>query len=90
MPSLVEPDASEGHWWRGCKENVNKTIGCSEHKWYHNDQEYLVDECVCDTRLCNEHMDPIPDKTTSTIKTTTDDRMNIFDLLLYHALLVSI
>ena len=48
---------------------MRDTIGCTEHKWLHHDHEYLVDECVCDTELCNKDMQPIPSSTTS--KSTT-------------------
>ena len=45
-------------------------MGCSEHKFIHDGHEDLVDECVCDTELCNTQVGPIPE-TTTTEKTTT-------------------
>ena len=66
---LVEEDEK---WQRGCKMLINQTLGCSQHKWFHDDKETVVDECVCNTNLCNEEMDPIPDKT-STKKPTSPD-----------------
>ena len=46
-------------------------LGCTEHKFMHEDHEILVDECVCKEDLCNEKMDPIPSPSTLTPKTTT-------------------
>ena len=67
--SSVEAEISDERWWRGCKPNLDHTIGCSEHQFPHHDHEYTVDECVCDTELCNKEMGPLPTSTTS--KTTT-------------------
>ena len=70
----VEDEVSDEHWWRGCK--MRDSIGCSEHKWLHHDHEYLVDECVCDTELCNKDMQPIPSSTT--VKTSTPSGNTFF------------
>ena len=70
----VEDEVSDEHWWRGCK--MRDSIGCSEHKWLHHDHEYLVDECVCDTELCNKDMQPIPSSTT--VKSTTPSGKLLF------------
>ena len=50
--------------------DLDKVMGCSQHPFTHDGEEYLVDECVCDTPFCNKEMGPIP-TTTSTEKTTT-------------------
>ena len=70
---LPVPTDGEGEpiWWRGCKPLINETNGCTEHKWFHNEKEMTVDECICDTDLCNTEMGPIV--STSTEKTTTPE-----------------
>ena len=45
---LVEEEMS---WQRGCKIMVNQTIGCSQHKWFHDGKELTVDECICNNNL---------------------------------------
>ena len=45
-------------------------LGCTEHKFMHEDHEILVDECVCKEDRCNEAMGPIPTPSTTTPKTT--------------------
>ena len=49
--------------------NFEHKTGCYQHDFSHHDHEYLVDECVCDTELCNKDMQPI--ETSTTAKTTT-------------------
>ena len=83
---VVHEELTEDHWWRGCKVNINHTIGCSQHKFLHHDVEYLVDECVCDTELCNKDMDPIPE-TTSTPKITTTSKGIHISYILHHLIL---
>ena len=51
-------------WQRGCKIMVNQTIGCSQHKWFHDGKEQTVDECICKNNLCNKDIQPIPETTT--------------------------
>ena len=75
---LVATDSIEETWWRGCKVLVNQTIGCSQHKWMHDDHEVTVDECVCKTDLCNTEMGPIPETTTAITSTTTKECKNKF------------
>ena len=67
---LVHNDSSEEHWWRGCKSDRDEPLGCTEHKFFHGDQEILVDECVCKEDLCNKDMGPLPTETTTTPTTT--------------------
>ena len=67
---VVDDVIAEEKWWRGCKMDLNKTMGCSQHKFVHDNHEFLVDECVCSTELCNKEMGPLPE-TTSTPKTST-------------------
>ena len=43
---------------------VNQTIGCSQHKWFHDGKELTVDECICNNNLCNKDIQPIPETTT--------------------------
>ena len=64
LNSTVEEESNAQTWWRGCKLNVNKTNECWEHKFMYHEQEYVVDECICDTKLCNKDMSPIPETTT--------------------------
>ena len=52
------------HWWRGCKLDVDEMMGCAERMFTYNGQEYLVDECDCNTNECNRDMQPIPSPTT--------------------------
>ena len=61
---LVHPDSEQDHWWRGCKLDLDSVMGCSQHPFTRHGEEYLVDECVCDTPLCNNEMGPIPETTT--------------------------
>ena len=68
---LVHEDPSEDHWWRGCKLDLDKVMGCSQHDFTHDGQTYVVDECVCDTPLCNKEMQPIPETTTKLNPETT-------------------
>lgn len=44
-------------------------MGCTEHKYHGSD--IVVDECMCDTSLCNREMGPIPTSTSPTTITTT-------------------
>ena len=67
---LVHNDSSEDSWWRGCKYDRDEPLGCTQHKFMHEDHEIIVDECVCKEDRCNEAMDPIPSPFT-TPKTTT-------------------
>ena len=68
---LVHEDEKEDHWWRGCKSDPDKTIGCTQHPFTHEGHEFVVDECVCDTPDCNEKMGDVT--TSSTAKTTTPE-----------------
>ena len=68
---LVATDGSPEKWRRNCKVVKSSTIfGCSQHDFGVNGNVIVVDECVCDTDLCNKIMGPIPE-TTSTTQTTT-------------------
>lgn len=64
FPNLVHEETKDDHWWRGCKSNVDKMTGCSQHPFTHHGEEYVVDECVCNTPGCNKEMGPIPETTT--------------------------
>ena len=56
-------------------------MGCSQHDFTHDGQKYIVDECVCDTALCNKDMQPIPETTTKlTPETTTKGEKITFDI----------
>ena len=70
LQTLVHNDSSEESWWRGCKYDRDEPLGCTQHKFMHEDHEILVDECICKDDLCNEAMGPIPSPST-TPKTTT-------------------
>ena len=69
---VVPEEGEEPKWVRDCKHDIDNTLGCSQHKWMHDGHETLVDECVCNTDLCNREMQPIPDTTSTTPTTTTD------------------
>ena len=56
-------------------------IGCSEHKFGESGE--VVDECICDTELCNKEMGPIPE-TTTTSPTTTTEGARCFSISLLH------
>ena len=66
----MHDDTSEEVWWRGCKSDRDEPVGCTQHKFFHHDEEIVVDECVCKEDLCNEDMGPII-TTTPTPQTTT-------------------
>ena len=57
-------------WRRNCKIKGTRTIGCERHNL--DGSGRLVDECICDTDLCNRDMGPIPDVTSTTVSTTTE------------------
>ena len=61
---LVHEDHSLERWWKGCNLDLDSKMGCSQHPWTHQGEEYLVDECDCDTPLCNQEMGPMPETTT--------------------------
>ena len=44
--------------------------GCTEHKFH--DSGNVVDECICDTNLCNREMGQISTSTSPTTITTTN------------------
>ena len=67
----VHEDPEEDHWWRGCKLDLDRVFGCSQHPFTHYNQTFTVDECVCDTPLCNKELGPIPETTTTAKETTT-------------------
>ena len=75
------PDGSDEHYRRGCKTLHDETLGCSEHKWSHDGEEMDVDECICDSDLCNKDMGPI--ETTSTEKTTTPEGTRLQYMYMY-------
>ena len=67
---VVPEEGEEPKWVRDCKHDIDNTLGCSQHKWMHDGHETLVDECVCNTDLCNREMESTTKWTTPT--TTTD------------------
>ena len=62
-------DTNTIRWRRDCRPKDGDSMGCTEHK-YHG-SEIVVDECMCDTSLCNREMGPIPTSTSPTTITTT-------------------
>ena len=58
------------HWQRGCKPLGDETLGCSEHEFSHDGQEITVDECICNSNLCNNEMGPMETSTTPKITTS--------------------
>ena len=56
---LVHNDSSEEFWWRGCKPKHEEPLICSEHKYQYHDRDVYIDECLCDTDLCNKDMAPL-------------------------------
>ena len=62
-------DTNTMRWRRDCRPKDGDSMGCTEHK-YHG-SEIVVDECLCDTSLCNREMGPIPTSTSPTAITTT-------------------
>ena len=58
-------------WRRNCKPRNGVDLGCRQHSSFHG---YIdVDECICDTSLCNKEMGDLPETTTpstSTLSTT--------------------
>ena len=56
-------------WRRTCKPRGESALGCSEHDAFHG--LFKVDECLCQTPLCNENMGTIGSTSTSTIAPST-------------------
>ena len=70
MYILIESnDTSIARWRRDCRPKEGETFGCSEHKF--RGSGITVDECLCDTNLCNSKMGPILTSTSITTSTTT-------------------
>ena len=62
-------DTNTIRWRRDCRPKDGDSMGCTEHKYHGSD--IVVDECMCDTSLCNREMGPIPTSTSPTTITTT-------------------
>ena len=62
-------DTNTIRWRRDCGPKDGNSMGCTEHKYHGSD--IIVDECMCDTSLCNREMGPIPTSTLPTTMTTT-------------------
>ena len=74
----MHENVADDHWWRGCKPNHDEPLGCSEHNFPHDGYDVLVDECVCDTDMCNTEMGPIPTVTSTTTTTTPQGMLILF------------
>ena len=71
---LVTTEGIEEQWVRNCNFNKDHdTLGCSQHQFDHEGHNFTVDVCVCGSDLCNTEMGPIPDTTTTTLPTTTNE-----------------
>ena len=67
---LAVSNGNDTIWWRrDCAPKGEEPLGCTEHKFH--DTERVVDECICDTNLCNREMGPISTTTAPTTTTTT-------------------
>ena len=72
----MNDDGLKMKWWRGCKPDHDEPLGCTQHKFNHGDQEYVVDECVCKETECNKEMGPIPTDTTTAPTTTPKGKLD--------------
>ena len=74
-------DTTEERWGRGCEPREDHALGCEEHTWHESGT--TVDECRCDTNLCNKEMGPIPETTTSTSTSTSEGIFVIYKYFYY-------
>ena len=68
-------------WERKCVDNTSNFIGCRDEEM---GPDIKIHVCLCNTDLCNEKIDDIPETTTPTISTTTTHKgIDSFTLLPY-------
>ena len=69
---VVDGSEDQEEWRRFCNTVSEDSLGCHE---IYPSSGVVVRDCVCDTDLCNDYMDPIPTETTSA-ETTSNSNSN--------------
>ena len=76
LPHLVHNDSTEDFWWRGCMPRHETPLTCAEHKLEYHDREVIIDQCVCDTALCNKDMGQLVSTTPGVYTCNIDSFIN--------------